>query len=137
MTLRTPILAAACSALALATLPAAAQDSTGSQTAPQASPEAPTFDDALLERFVSAALEIETLRETFVSRVEAAETAETREALVEQAGQEMRAVVTSMDGLTLEQYRSIGTLAQSEPELAQRIVSMVEARRASDAPEGG
>ena len=127
---RTLTLTAAATAIAAlaVTGPALAQDSTGTGSVDAPAPSE-AYPEVLLENFVTAAMEVARLRQTFAERIETAETEETRAALAADAGDEMRAAVVSTDGITLEQYQEIGALAEENDALRTRLQQILSDRQ--------
>ncbi len=104
-----------------------AQGTGGAVPAPAPTP-APSYDDATLERFVTAAMDVSAVREDFSARLQTAESEEDAEALVEDANTAMLDAVEAVDGMDVETYVEIGEAAQVDPELATRISEIVDAQ---------
>lgn len=90
---------------------------------------APSYDDATLESFVTAAMEVSAVRADFTERLQAAATEEDAQALVEDANTAMLDAVESVDGMDVDTYVAIGEAAQQDTQLAARITELVEERR--------
>lgn len=119
---------AAAMAFGGAALPAAAQT-----TAPVPAP-APSanFSDQQLEAFVAAALRVAEIRDQYTAELAEVEGDEEQQALIAEGNAEMLAAVESADGITVEEYITIGEAAAVDPELGQRIAMMVEAGMADE-----
>lgn len=116
--------------------PALAQDATEEdQMQPEMQMQQAEFTEDKLESFVDAAIEVQALTETYVPRVQAAETEAEQQTIAEEANAEIRGAIEDAEGITLEEYVAIGEAAQGDPALAQRITAMVE-ERAGEEPEG-
>lgn len=89
---------------------------------------APSYDDATLERFVTAAMEVSAVREDFNARLQTAASEEDAEALVEEANTAMLDAVEGVDGMDVDTYVEIGEAAQQDAQLAARITDLVEER---------
>jgi hypothetical protein len=109
--------------LALA-LPMQAQDSRPQQ--PPTQQLEPSQDQ--IESFASAALQVQQIRSQWQTRIQAADSAEQARELQTQAAAEMVSAVKEK-GLTVETYRAIAAAARDNPELASRIVKLMEQPR--------
>ncbi len=126
-TLLKPITAAS-AALALvlaAGLPAAAQQQPGATppaAAPQPAPggEAAAVDDATLQAFAKASLEVEELSSEWAPRLQQAGSEQEAQQLRAEANAEMVKVVES-EGLDVETYNRVFQAAQADPQLASAI----------------
>lgn len=90
---------------------------------------APEYDDATLERFVTAAIAVSSVREDYSAQLQGATSEEDAQALVEDANAAMLAAVDGVDGMDVETYVAIGEAAQQDTQLAARISDIVEDRR--------
>lgn len=90
---------------------------------------APSYDYATLERFVTAAMEVSAVREEYTAQLQAAESEEDAQALVDDANTAMLAAVEEVDGMDVDTYVAIGEAAQQDEQLAARITEIVEQRR--------
>ena len=136
--LTTATTAAAAVSLALAPMaPALAQETvTDDQKQQESQMEQAQFTDDKLESFLDAAIEVQTLTESYTPRVQAAENEDEQKALVEEANAQIRGAVEDVDGITIDEYIAIGEAAQSDPALAQRITTMAQQRVQPGAPQG-
>lgn len=92
--------------------------------APQAAPE---VTDALLAAFVTAAVEVAAVSETYGARIEAADEAD-RDALAGEAQAEMLRAVEETEGISVEQYVAIAEAARRDEALNQRILKEYRAQ---------
>jgi hypothetical protein len=90
---------------------------------------APSYDDATLESFVTAAMEVSAVREDYTAQLQAAESEEDAQALVADANNAMLEAVESVEGMDVDTYVAIGEAAQQDAQLAARITELVEERR--------
>lgn len=110
--------------------PAAAQDAPAPQPAAPAAPMAPeapatAFSEEKLESFVTAALEVTEIQQSYQTPLEEAVTPEEQQTLIERANGEMAEAIESTPGITLDEYIEIGEAAQSDPELNTRLTALV------------
>ena len=105
-----------------------AQGTGGTTTAPPSAAPAPSYDEATLERFVTAAMEVSAVREDYNTRLQDAESESEAESLVEDANTAMLDAVEAVDGMDVDTYVAIGEAAQQDPGLAARISEMVDAQ---------
>ena len=101
---------------------AVAQDS-GSTT------PATRYDNATLERFVTAAMGVSDVRADYGARLQSATSEEDAEALVDDANKAMLTAVDAVEGMDVDTYVAIGEAAQQDAQLAARISEIVEQRR--------
>ena len=111
--------------LALA-LPMPAQDAQPQQQQPPTQQFEPNQNQ--VEAFASAALQVQQIRSKWQTRMQEAESAEKAQELQVQAATEMVSAVQER-GLTVETYKAIATAARDNPELAGRIVKLMEQSR--------
>lgn len=97
---------------------ALAQEAPEAPSAPQAAPE---VTDELLTAFVTAAVEVSVVAETYGARIEAADEAD-RDALAQEAQVQMLRVVENTEGISVEQYVAIAEAAQQDDALNLRIL---------------
>jgi hypothetical protein len=89
-----------------------------------------------LVSFVNAFVALERMRAQFVERIEAAETQEEREALVQQADEAAIKVVDDMTGITPDEYISIVKALPESEELRIRVSKRIEEIRKPIEPKG-
>ena len=106
-------------------LPMPAQDSKPRQQPPTQQFE-PSPDQ--IEAFASAALQVQQIRSKWQTRMQEADSAEKAQEFQVQAATEMVSAVQER-GLTVETYKAIATAARDNPELAGRIVKLMEQSR--------
>ncbi len=94
-----------------------------------------SFEDAQLDAFVMAAIGIADVREEYAAKMASADTADEAalEALALEARSAMLAVIEESDEITLDEYTAIGTAAQSDPALAERLAVMMRTEMEADA----
>ena len=111
--------------LALA-LPVPAQDAQPQQQQPPTQQFEPSPDQ--IQAFASAALQVQQIRSKWQTRMQEADNAEKAQELQVQAATEMVSAVQER-GLTVETYKAIATAARDNPEIANRIVKLMEKAR--------
>jgi hypothetical protein len=85
----------------------------------------PEFSQNQLKSFASAALQVQELRSKWQAKMQEAGSAEAASALQEQANTEIVQAVGDA-GLTVESYNTIATAARDNPDLANRIASLMQ-----------
>lgn len=83
--------------------------------------QAPALDDAKLQSFAVAFLEVAKVSQTYQPQIEAAGSTEDQQRLQQEATEKMVEAVNASEGITVEEYNTIIQAAQTDPELAQRI----------------
>ena len=78
-------------------------------------------DEAKLESFAVAFLEVAKVTQSYQPQIAAAGTPEDQQRLREEAGEKMVEAVNEAEGITIEEYNTIIEAAQADPQLAQRI----------------
>jgi hypothetical protein len=132
--MKTAVAAAGLGAVSLS--PALAQDATTeTDTQQESEMQQMAYSEEKLESFVDAAIEVQTLMESYTPRVQEAATEAEQQALAEEANTEIRDAISESEGITLEEYVEIGEAAQADPALAQRITAMAQ-ERVEEQPEG-
>lgn len=132
MTFKTQF-AAATTAFALAFTPpmaALAQDS-DAQDSDQAAPqmEAGDVTDAKVAAFVDALIAVDSVRQDYVPKIEAQETEEDKQELVNEANAAIVEAVDGTDGMNVEEYTTILKLAQADKALNQKIMDRIAATK--------
>jgi len=136
---------AAAAALGIAIAPftavaALAQQAPAQTQPPQAAPTAPAgprVDEAKLQSFVVAFLEVNKVGQQYQPQLEAAGADQAKRAQIqEEATQKMTEAVEKSDGITVEEYSTILANAQSDPELAGQINEMIRQNTTPQAPVG-
>ncbi|MEX0758414.1 MAG: DUF4168 domain-containing protein [Tistlia sp.] len=88
------------------------------QTAPGSPAGQP--DDAQLQSFAAATLEVERLNEEWADRIAGAGDAEEQQAMRTQAMEQMAEAVRE-EGLTVPEYNAIVEVVQADPEVAETV----------------
>ena len=101
------------------------------QAAPETMPETPStgFSEDELTSFVDAAMEVQAVQQDYMAQIEAAPEDAERQALVQEAQQEMANAVEETEGMNVQTYNEIGQAAQTNPELNERILAMLQTRQ--------
>lgn len=129
------LILAGVSAAAMSFMPLAAiaqETAPAEQPQPQAQPTQPpadqapaasaaTIDDAKLQSFAVAFLQVNEIARQYQPQLESAATEEDRQKIQQEAGQKMVEAVEASEGITVDEYNQIIQAAQADPELAQRI----------------
>jgi len=102
---------------------AAAQD-----TQPPAATEAPAtnFDDAKLQSFVVAFLQVNEINRTYLPQMQEADSTEEQQQIQQQATQEMITAVENAEGINVDEFNAINESAQANPELASQLNQMIQ-----------
>lgn len=107
------------------------------QGAPTAQPAATPVvkpSDAQLEKFADAAQKVTVVADEYRPQLEAAKDDNARQEIFKQADQKMVQLVQA-DGLTVEEFNGISQAVQQDPELQQKVRSMVPASAGGTAPQ--
>ena len=101
------------------------------QAAPETMPETPSagFSEDELTSFVNAAMEVQAVQQDYMAQIEAAPEDAERQALVQEAQEEMASAVEETEGMDVQTYNEIGQAAQTNPELNERILAMLQTRQ--------
>lgn len=94
------------------------------QTSPQIAQA--TYDEATIESFVRAARHVVALRKQYEPKLQATETKEAAQTLVDEARALMNEAIAG-EGFTVEQYTEIARAAQADPTLRARVEALVQA----------
>ncbi|WP_121064375.1 DUF4168 domain-containing protein [Chachezhania antarctica] len=94
--------------------------------------QAADYSDAKLDDFVTAALEVSQVTAQAQQDLQAAQTDAERQQITTQAQAEAQAHIEETDGITVEEYVSIGQALQNDQDLADRINLMVAERTKQD-----
>jgi uncharacterized iron-regulated membrane protein len=98
------------------------------QPMPQEQPEPIEVEEADLEAFADAYIEISDLREEYTERLQAAEDQEAAHELQQEANQAMTAAIEDA-GLDIQDYQEIATALSADPDLRDRVTELVAERR--------
>lgn len=122
MTLKTTLTAAVlASGLALGTAPAAM-----AQSEPDGA--ALVQEEGKMDSFVTAALAVDEVRNTYVAQLQTIEDEAEQQALIEEANEAIVQAVEEADGINLEEYVAIGEAASTDPEIAAQIDALMRER---------
>lgn len=105
---------------------------TAPQAAPmQAAPEAPAadFSEAQLTSFIDAAMQVQDVQEDYAARIDGTAEPEGKQALVQEAQQEMASAVEETEGMDVQTYNQISAAAQADPELNERLLAMLQTKQ--------
>lgn len=117
MTIRSSLLTTmAIALLAVAPVPVAMAQS----GQPSVEQSVPSVSDAELKSFAVAVLEVQRINDTYMPRFEAAKTPEEQQQVENAASKEMVKAVEKQ-GMTVDKYKEILSLAQKNPQVAERI----------------
>jgi len=117
-------LAAATALVAVPLAPALAQETA---PAPQGSA---AVTDGMIDSFVTAALNVSEVADTYQPRIDAADDDAERAAMAEEARVAMVSAVEGTEGITVEEYIAISDAARADPELNDRILERLQDRSA-------
>ncbi|MGR3375119.1 DUF4168 domain-containing protein [Salipiger abyssi] len=109
--------------------PVMAQTAETAPEAPAQTAPAADFSEDQLSSFVDAALHVQEVQKDYMTQIEAAAAEDEKKALIQEANTEMTAAVEETEGMDVTTYNRIGQAAQSDPELNERILAMVETRQ--------
>lgn len=107
--------------------PAMAQNDT-QQTEQKAQQTAPaqSYDDAKLQSFAVAFLEVDKVKREFAPKLQQAKSEEEQKQIQTEAGQKMVQAVENAEGISVNEYNEIIQSAQADPELAQRLNEIIQ-----------
>ncbi|WP_371056645.1 DUF4168 domain-containing protein [Rhodosalinus sp. K401] len=91
-----------------------------------AAQEAAEYSGEQLDAFTVAYLQVIDLREKYVPVLQAAESQDQQQAIIEEANAEMVEAIESTDGMTLDDYESIAQAAAEDQDLNARIMARIE-----------
>jgi len=120
--------------LALGSAPVLAQTSgsdQGADTMPQTGTSESTgttaeFSQDKIDAFVLAAVDLSEVRSDYQQKIAQAATEDEKQQLAVEGQAKMAEAVEKADGITIQEYTEIGTAAQADPELAQRLTMLIE-----------
>ncbi|MBO9356066.1 DUF4168 domain-containing protein [Bordetella petrii] len=126
--------AAALLAASLSPVAALAQAAPAAQPPAQAQP-AIQPSDAQLQKFASASQKVAMVAEEYRPKLQAAKDDAAREKVYREADDKMVRMVNA-DGLTVDEFNGIGQAVEQDPQLRQRVISMVQKQApAGSAPQ--
>lgn len=118
----------------LAFSPASAQQQPG-QAQPPAQGQAPMqgqgggaaapVSDQKLEAFAVAYLQVDKVRQEYSAKIDATKDQAAKQKLQEEAKQQMVSTVQASNDISVEEYSSILTAAQSDPALAKKVLEKI------------
>ena len=85
------------------------------------------FDDAKLDAFIAAAVDLQAVRVAYLEQIAQAPDEASAEFLAQEAQAEMLRVLDEAENITADEYREIGQAAQDDPALATRLTALFEA----------
>lgn len=115
------VAAAVCAAMGMAGAPAASAQG----TAPKAQQPAPSYSDAELKSFAVAALEVQRINDAYLPKFKSASSPEEQKQVEKTATAEMIKAVEK-EGMSVEKYKEIMNQAQSNPEVAERVMQHIK-----------
>lgn len=128
----TAVLAATVTFAAAGTAPLLAQNTESAPAAPapaqpeMSAPAAADFTDDQLEAFAVAFVEVSQIGQQYDQQLQNAEGDEEMMDLQMQAQEEMVTAVEGTDGISVDEYNAIYTALQSDPEVGERVQSMIQ-----------
>lgn len=84
-----------------------------------------SFDDAKLESFAVAFLQVDKVRQEYTPKMQSASEGDQQKIQTE-AGQKMIKAVEDAEGISVDEYNTIIQSAQADPELAQRVNNVIQ-----------
>lgn len=123
MTIRhMPVAALTAAALSLIVInsPAFAQGASQPQAAQQGTAPA-VISDKKIEAFAVAYLQVDKVRQDYAAKIGAEKDATAKQKLQNEANKQMINAVEKSPDMSLEEYKSIITAAQTNPEVAQKV----------------
>lgn len=112
---------AVCAAMGLAWAPAASAQA----TPPKAEQPAPSYSDAELKSFAVAALQVQRINDVYLPKLKSAGTPEEQKQVEKTATAEMVKAVEK-EGMSVDKYKQIMNHAQSNPEIAERVMQHIK-----------
>jgi len=82
--------------------------------------------DEKVSAFVEALVAVDGVRNTYGPKIEAEDSEEAKQELVNEANSAIVQAVDSIDGMSVDQYTSILQLAQADEDLNQKIMSEIK-----------
>ncbi|MBI4206248.1 MAG: DUF4168 domain-containing protein [Betaproteobacteria bacterium] len=110
-----------CAAMGMAWTPATfAQGS-----APKVQQSAPSYSDSELKSFAVAALEVQRINDAYLPKLKSASSPEEQKQVEKTATAEMVKAVEK-EGMTVDKYKEIMNHAQSNPEVAEKVMQHIK-----------
>lgn len=91
-----------------------------------AAQEAADYSGEQLDAFTVAYLQVIDLREQYAPVLEAAETEEQQQEIIDEANVEILDAIENTDGMSVEEYEAIAQDAAEDQDLSERIMARVE-----------
>lgn len=104
----------------------AQQQQEAPQIMPAPSPDASQFDENKLRSFAVAYLEVSKVAQQYQPQLQATTDPGEQQRIQSEATDSMVQAVESADGITVDEYNTIASNAQSDPNLAQQINTLVQ-----------
>ena len=89
--------------------------------APTPTLEASDISADQIDAFALAYVAVADLREQYIAELRATESAEDRQAIMQEANAEITGAVEEVEGIDVPTYEAIVAVAQNDPELVERI----------------
>jgi hypothetical protein len=83
--------------------------------------QAPAISDQKLEAFAVAYLQVDKVRKDFAAKIGAEEDKVAKQKLQNEANRQMISAVETSPDMSLNEYKTIITAAQSDPEVARKV----------------
>jgi hypothetical protein len=99
------------------------------ETTPEMVPAPPAdqqFEEPKLRSFAVAFLEVSKVNEEYQPQIQATADPDEQQRIRDEAGGRMVEAVENTDGITVEEYSQIIASAQTDPQLAQQINTLVQ-----------
>jgi hypothetical protein len=115
-------------AVAIAAAGIGAAAAVAQETAPEAvpAPSQQEFEEPKLRSFAVAFLEVSKVNQEYQPQLQAATDPQEQKRIRDEAGGKMVEAVENTDGISVEEYSQIIAQAQTDPELAQQINTLVQ-----------
>ena len=129
MKIRSRFLALAiCAATSIAAAPVTAAQGAAPedrQPAPEAQQPAPSYSDAELKSFAVAVVQVQRINDAYLPKLKTANSPEEQQQVKKTATDEMVKAVEK-EGMTVDKYKQIMNHAQSNPEIADRVMKHIQ-----------
>jgi len=112
---------AVCAAMSIAVAPLSFAQGTPSETVKPA----PSYSEAELKSFAVAALEVQRINDAYLPKLKTASTPEEQKQVEKVATDEMVKAVEK-EGMSVDKYKQIMNHAQSNPEIADKVMKHIK-----------
>lgn len=112
-------------ALGLSAGPVVAQQDSAQTQPPANTAPAESYSDKQLEQFISASQKVAVISQEYTPKIEATSSQEEREKIFREADEKMVDAVED-EGLSVGEFNGINQALQQDPELEQRVTSMLD-----------